>query len=108
MADTTVANDDPTAPGLANLMQVIISPNPVSAATGMINVRIIGSEHSYPQQDKIEVFNIKGQSIFTKQILQTSKTTTHSIDLPQLPNGVYLCRVSLGKSALVSRFIITK
>ncbi len=108
LADTTVANDDPSIPELAEQMQVHVSPNPVPLSDSSINVRIDYPKHIGASNASIEIFNIKGQRVASQDTMLSSGTMNCDIDLPNLANGVYLCRVQAGEQSASVKLSIVK
>ncbi len=64
LADTTVALDDPFLPGIGDQLTIRVSPNPITRADQALSVNIKGSVTNWTEAVSIEIFNIKGQSVF--------------------------------------------
>lgn len=77
-----------------------IYPNPTN---GYLN---IGSQQLLPQGTQIQVFDLKGRTLFQKVI--HAESYTHSLDLNRLNAGIYLIQIK-GVGLLVTREIfVTK
>jgi hypothetical protein len=106
LEDTTVANDDPAAPGLTDPLQVSISPNPSGASAGDIRIAIKGQVQ--PAKGRIELFNLKGQRIYSVDAPALKQNVITTIPITDLPSGIYLCRVSYGNQATTTKLSIVK
>jgi hypothetical protein len=106
LEDTTVANEDLALPGLTDQLQVSISPNPACASAGNIRIEIKGQ--AQPADGRIELFNLKGQRIYSVDAPAFQQNVITTIPITDLPSGIYLCRVSYGKQASTSKLSIVK
>ncbi|MDD2230323.1 MAG: FG-GAP-like repeat-containing protein, partial [Candidatus Cloacimonetes bacterium] len=68
-----VANDDPLVPQLSQQLQMTLSPNPVRNINE-ININIISSAVDKGEPVRIEVFNLKGQSVYQSEETSISFT----------------------------------
>jgi len=82
------------ADNLQNSLQIY--PNPVR---NQLNLLI--------KNDQNEVLNLQIVSLHGKVVLNQTLTLAgkHTIDVSQLPQGIYLCRVQGGITTSVSRFV---
>jgi hypothetical protein len=108
LEDTTVANDDPGVPPAGAGLQVRLSPNPLTTAEGKLTVKIGNTGLASPRQGEIGLYNLKGQRMVSRLIIQDSVSSEHILELPKLPSGVYLCRVRVGQASATARFCVVK
>jgi hypothetical protein len=102
------ANDDPALPGAGDQLQLRVSPNPVQR-DGIVNVTIRGFESKANDTALIEVFDIKGRRVYSREDTQVpSGTYRKNIQLQDLASGVYICRVKLGDLTQTARLSIVR
>ena len=77
---------------------VTVAPNPTSGET----VLSLGLSESHDL--KIEVLNLQGQVVYTKLDNQVSGELQYALDLSNLPDGMYIAKVSVDNQ-LISRKI---
>ncbi|MDD2230324.1 MAG: FG-GAP-like repeat-containing protein [Candidatus Cloacimonetes bacterium] len=103
-----VANDDPLVPQLSQQLQMMISPNPVRNISE-ININIISSAVDKGEPVRIEVFNLKGQSVYQSEETSISFTEiSRKVNLSNYPSGIYLCRAQVGNKQISKKFTIIK
>ena len=108
LEDTTVANDDPTIPGISANLLLKLSPNPIMGAGQYLNVEIKGAAQSVGEQIVVEIFNIKGQSVLKEVYQNQIGVKTLQVAASSLSNGTYICRVTCGKHNAISKFSVIK
>lgn len=103
-----VGNDDPLAPSLTEGINMLISPNPVRK-DGFARISLSGADKYKGTPVKVEVFNIKGQAVYQKEVAHTySQAANVDLNLSGLASGVYLCRASIGNQVLSKKITIIK
>ena len=103
-----VANEDLHTPLLVEQIQLKLSPNPVRSGN-TINIEIRKPADVKGKTAEVQVFNIKGQLVYQEEDKAISAdNATWSLNLNKLTNGVYLCRVKIGKLQTTKRFTIIK
>ena len=103
-----VANNDPLAPQLSQQLQMTLSPNPVRNINE-ININIISSAVDKGKPVRIEVFNLKGQSVYQSEETSISFTEiSRKVNLSNYPSGIYLCRAQVGNKQISKKFTIIK
>ena len=108
LQDTTVANDDPQIPGMADQLHISINPNPVRSSDG---VALITARNKVPlpvNEGIVSVFNIRGQFVYSAKVPVIQSNMEHHIALKQFPTGIYLCRVSFGKISGTKKISVVK
>ncbi len=108
LADTTVANDDPVLPGIGDQLIIRVSPNPITRADQALSVNIKGSVTNGTEAVMIEIFNIKGQSVFRETHEHYSGDGKYLVNVPSLSTGIYLCKVVSGKQTAITKFSVIK
>lgn len=108
LQDTTVANDDPLIPGVADQLYLSISPNPVHTTASVISISVSTKGQAFNGEGSISIYNIKGQLVYSAKVPVHQSKIEHDITLKQLPAGVYICRVSLGEISATKRISILK
>ncbi len=91
LADTTVANEDELAPQLNDALKFSSYPNPLPVGKA-VSLRYQGKGYDQLNTKTISLYNLKGQRVFQAQ--DSSRGDTSSIQLPELPSGVYIIKVS--------------
>jgi len=76
--------------------QLSIYPNP---STGLCFI------HSYVTNAQVEVFNLVGEKVFSKTMLNKG---SNAIDLSNLTEGSYIVRVINGNEVMTKKIVITK
>jgi hypothetical protein len=87
-------------PLLSDLLS--ISPNPTS---GILNLNIGSGFLSTGCKEKkadIEIYNVLGKNVYTSDV----KNQSTSIDLTNLPKGVYFLRVTLAEGMVTKRIVL--
>lgn len=79
--------------------EVMIFPNPTD---GKLNIRIAGSERSL----FLQISDMKGQTIRTEQMNDLPREFTRQVDVAQLPEGVYMLRLSHEARSFGARFVV--
>lgn len=103
-----VGNDDPLAPSLTEGINMLISPNPLRK-DGFARISLRGADKYKGTPVKVEVFNIKGQAVYQKEVAHTySQAANVDLNLSGLASGVYLCRASIGNQVLSKKITIIK
>lgn len=103
-----VANEDLHTPQLVDQIQLKLSPNPVRSGN-TINIEIRKSADVKGKTAELQVFNIRGQLVYQEEYKAISAdNATWSLNLNKLTNGVYLCRVKIGRLQTTKRFTIIK
>ncbi len=108
LADTTVTNDDPMLPGIGDQLSIRLSPNPITRANQALSVNIKGSVTNGTEAVSIEIFNIKGQSVYRETHEHYSGAGKYMVNTPSLSTGIYLCKVISGKQTAISKFSVIK
>ena len=108
LADTTVTNDDPMLPGIGDQLSIRLSPNPITRADQALSVNIKGSVTNGSEAVSIEIFNIKGQSVYRETHEHYSGAGKYMVNTPSLSTGIYLCKVISGKQTAISKFSVIK
>ncbi|HCM15843.1 MAG TPA: hypothetical protein DHW79_07870 [Candidatus Cloacimonas sp.] len=108
LADTTVTNDDPMLPGIGDQLMIRLSPNPITRADQALSVNIKGSVTNGSEAVSIEIFNIKGQSVYRETHEHYSGAGKYMVNTPSLSTGIYLCKVISGKQTAISKFSVIK
>jgi hypothetical protein len=108
LEDTTVANDDPVLPGVGDQFSIRVSPNPVTSAHQSISISIKGTVHNSSEAVSIEIFNIKGQSVYKASYQNLTGDEAIPLNMESLGNGIYLCRVINGKYMATTKFSVVK
>jgi len=103
-----VGNDDQFSPPLTEGINMHISPNPVRR-DGVMRLSLSGADKYVGMPVNVEVFNIKGQSVYQKEVTHThSQAANIDLNLSGLASGVYLCRATIGKQAISKKITIIK
>ncbi|MCK9310282.1 MAG: FG-GAP-like repeat-containing protein [Candidatus Cloacimonetes bacterium] len=103
-----VANNDPLAPQLSQQLQMMISPNPVRN-TAEISIDLISTAVDKGKPVRIEVFNLKGQSVYQSEDNSTPFAEfNRKVYLSNYPSGIYLCRAQVGNKQISKKFTIIK
>ena len=108
LTDTTVANEDPVLPGIGDQLTLLVSPNPVTKADQALSVIIKGAATNGTEAISIEIFNIKGQSVYQETHDYHSGDGKYKVNTPSLNTGIYLCKVASGKQTAISKFSVIK
>lgn len=108
LQDTTVANDDPLNPGVADQLYLSISPNPVRTLDGLVSIFARSKVPLTINEGSVFVFNIKGQLVYSTKVPVNQSKMDHHIALQQFPTGIYLCRVSFGKISAIKKISIIR
>ena len=108
LQDTTVANDDPLIPGVADQLHISISPNPVRSSDGVASVFACSKVSSAINEGIVSVFNIRGQLVYSAKVPVIQSNMKHDIALKHFPTGCYLCRVSFGKISATKKISVVK
>ncbi len=108
LQDTTVANDDPLIPGVADQLYISISPNPVRSSDGVASVFARNKVPSAIDEGVLSVFNIRGQLVYSAKVPVHHSRLEHDIHLKHFPTGIYFCRVSIGKISATKKISIIK
>ena len=82
--------------------QVALYPNP---STGLVTVSV--SEEMAKGSVSLEIADVLGKVVATQQRTEAGQTT-YSFDLNQLPNGVYVARISTANGTAAQRFVIAR
>jgi len=106
--DTTVANDDPVLPGIGDQFTLRVNPNPVTRADQALSVIVKGGAPNGTEAISIEIFNIKGQSVYKEAHENYSGDGKYKVNTPNLSTGIYLSKVKSGKQTAVSKFSVIK
>ncbi len=91
LADTSVATEDELAPQLNDALKFSSYPNPLPVGKA-VSLRYQGKGYDQLNTKTISLYNLKGQRVFQAQ--DSSRGDTSSIQLPELPSGVYIIKVS--------------
>jgi len=108
LADTTVAIDDSLLPGIGEQFALRVSPNPVTKADQALSVIIKGAATNGTEAVSIEIFNIKGQSVYKESHDYHSGDGKYTVNTSSLSTGIYLCKVASGKQTAISKFSVIK
>ncbi|HRD00636.1 MAG TPA: T9SS type A sorting domain-containing protein [Candidatus Syntrophosphaera thermopropionivorans] len=103
-----VTNDDPVIPGIGDQLTIWVSPNPITRADQALSVNIKGSVTNGTEAVSIEIFNIKGQSVFRETYEHHSGYGKYLVNTPSLSTGIYLCKVTSGKQTAITKFSVIK
>ncbi len=97
------AEDAEITPLTSTEPNIILYPNP---NTGKFTIEFVGTQNSV--SDKIEVYNILGEKVFTKSLIPSQDYNT--FDLGSQPAGIYLYRIISENGELIKdgKFIIQK
>ena len=106
--DTTVANDDPVLPGIGDQFTLRVNPNPVTRADQALSVIVKGGAPNGTEAISIEIFNIKGQSVYKESHDYHSGDGKYTVNTSSLSTGIYLCKVASGKQTAISKFSVIK
>ena len=80
--------------------QFVVSPNPNKGGF------VLHGNNAYKNTYGIEIANVVGQLVYTGTTVATNGIIDKQISLENLPNGVYLLKVSAGEETKVIRFVI--
>jgi len=106
LADTTVSNEDNSIPSCDKGIKVTISPNPCSVPNN-IKLQIDGLDKN--EIGNLEIYNIKGQRVFlVTDIKFSAKSSNNTIQLVNMPSGLYLVRISIGNNISTRKIMILK
>jgi len=108
LEDTTEANDDQVLPGIGDQLRIWVSPNPITRADQALSVNIKGSVTNGTEAVSIEIFNIKGQSVYKEIYDHYSGDGKYLVNTPSLSTGIYLCKVTSGKQTAITKFSVIK
>jgi len=108
LADTTVELEDEHTPPISEMLTVNISPNPVRNPQGSVRVRALIKDHATSKDAKISIYNIKGQLVHSANVPLTASAMVHDFYLTQSPNGLYLCKVTVGKISSTKKIQVLK
>lgn len=103
-----VANDDPTTPAISDNMLLILSPNPITRASQVLNVELKGATLGGSDPTVVEIFNIKGQSVQREEFPSQTGARTFQIAISSLSNGLYFCLVISGNHQVVRKLSVIK
>jgi hypothetical protein len=78
---------------------LVLFPNPV---VDQLSLRF---EHDNVSTVLIQIFDLSGKMVIGKTVTSLDLATGIDISVSQLPAGLYLCRVQIGKQLLTSKFI---
>jgi hypothetical protein len=82
-------------------LKINLYPNPN-------NGRFIIESHGYELKDVVlEIFNEKGQLIWNREIDDTTGTLHESVELNEVPDGMYLLRVRNNSGMINMHFIVS-
>ncbi len=82
-----------------NILNAYISPNPV-----VDNTEIIITLHD-PMSMQMDVINVLGQVVFSKENILLAGVNKMSINSSSLSSGIYVCRLKAGEEFRTLRFI---
>jgi hypothetical protein len=75
----------------------IVYPNPVNTE---LNLQFNEMKN---QPMSIEILSIDGRVVYNEQLQRN--VTTHKVNISELPNGLYLCRITSGTAIETTKFI---
>ena len=108
LEDTTVTNDDPAIPSISDNLVVKLSPNPITRADNTLNIELQFKTPSGSEQVRVEIYNIKGQSVYKETYPAQMGARTYQLPASSLANGIYFCRVTSGKQQTTGKFCVIK
>ena len=108
LTDTTVANDDPMLPGIGDQLTLRVSTNPLTKADQALSVIVKGAAPNGTEAVSIEIFNIKGQSVYTENHAHHSEDDKYTVNTPNLSTGIYLCKVKSGRKTAITKFSVIR
>jgi len=107
LADTTVSNEDFTIPNPETGLKVTIFPNPCQTANNNITFRVGGLLKN--EVGSIEIYNIKGQKVFqSMDVTLSAKSSFSTIQLRNMPSGLYLCHIRAAGKVIVKQLSIVR
>jgi PKD repeat protein len=83
-------------------IKAVITPNPNNGVF-MLQIRIPA-----PGDLRIEILNVLGTSLYSKELSASSATVERQVSLPQLPQGVYYLNVHMAGNLVTEKFVIQK
>jgi hypothetical protein len=98
--EAEVENNIPMEQGLS--FEAGVYPNP---SMGAFNIRI---ENARDGKLTIEIYNYTGQAVYVNEKNVEAGTYTESLDLNDVPTGLYLIQLTSGESTLVRRVLISR
>jgi len=96
-----IASDNPISVNEIYKTELTIYPNP---ATDYIYIISPSIKRGQGAVFEIKIYNTLGQCVIVERI----PTSIHRIDISQLPDGMYICRINYGEDAFVKKFIIKR
>jgi len=108
LIDTTVDAEDELAPVPESIWELNAYPNPFRG--GALHIELNKAESVSANPDHVSLYNLKGQIIMKSKLRDTDwQKGVVELNLPVLPNGVYLVRLSDSRGRHSSKkIVITK
>ena len=108
LIDTTVDAEDELAPVPESIWELNAYPNPYRG--GALHLELNKSENTSANPDQVSLYNLKGQIIMKSKLKDTDwQKGTIELNIPDIPNGVYLVRLSDSRGGHTSKkIVITK
>jgi len=85
---------------ISNRSDLVVFPNPASSVCNLQST--VFSQ----QSSTIQIYDLHGKKLFEQYILKG--TTTAEINVKNLENGMYFCKISTGKDSATKKLIIQK
>ncbi|MDD2424305.1 MAG: FG-GAP-like repeat-containing protein [Candidatus Cloacimonetes bacterium] len=107
--DRPVANDDPLIPAVElNRWQIEVYPNPASSPETQFNLLFKGSGFKDAGDYKLEIFNLKGQKLLSKNIPSDNmKEGLMTFESKSWPKGILLLSISQDGKQLTTKKVTT-
>jgi len=105
LIDTTVDNEDELAPLAGCRLVLNTYPNPFRGGT--LHIEMDKADDISPNPDHIRLYNLKGQLIMQCETKASDwQQDTLALSLPDMPNGVYLLKLTDRKGHRISKKIV--
>jgi len=105
LIDTTVDVEDDLAPVPENIWELNAYPNPYRG--GALHLELNKSENTSANPDQVSLYNLKGQIIMKSKLKDTDwQKGTIELNIPDIPNGVYLVLLSDSRGKHTSKKIV--
>ncbi|HPI26609.1 MAG TPA: T9SS type A sorting domain-containing protein, partial [Candidatus Cloacimonadota bacterium] len=108
LIDTTVDVEDELAPVPESIWELNAYPNPYRG--GELHIELNKAENTSANPDHVSLYNLKGQLVMVSKLRDTDwQKGTIELNIPDIPNGVYLVRLSDNRGGHTSKkIVITK
>lgn len=93
---------------LEGKLKISLTPNPMRSPDGQIVLRITAPFDGNQVAGTLDLYNLKGQRVLRKELGMLSGMTLRQLDISEIPNGVYLCRIVAGSFTTGIKITITR